>query len=100
MVNLQQFLRNLNTIGEARDPVRNLWRNVLIVALEDALGKALPEIADATNTFKGQFEGQLKDQLGGLKDVGSKIDTNALQDQLKRQLSQNSIKNIIRGLNI
>ena len=39
MANLQQFLRNLNTIGEARDPVRNLWRNVLIVALEDALGK-------------------------------------------------------------
>ena len=68
--------------------------------LEDALGKALPEIADATNTFKGQFEGQLKDQLGGLKDVGSKIDTNALQDQLKGQLSQNSIKNIIGGLNI
>ena len=53
-----------------------------------------------TNTFKGQFEGQLKDQLGGLKDVASKIETNALQDQLKGQLSQNSIKDIIGGLNI
>ena len=59
--------------------------------LEDALGTALPEIADATHTFTAQFEGQLKDQLGGLKDVGSKIDTNALQDQLKGQRSQNSI---------
>ena len=49
--------------------------------------------------FQGQFEGQLKDQLGGFKDVGS-IDTNALQDQLKGQLSQNSIKNIIGGLGI
>ena len=39
MANLQQFLRNLNTLGDARDPVRSLWRNVLIVALEDALGK-------------------------------------------------------------
>ena len=39
MANLQQFLRNLNTLGEARDPVRSLWRNVLIVALEDALGR-------------------------------------------------------------
>jgi hypothetical protein len=24
---------------ELRDPIRNLWRNVLIVALEDAMGK-------------------------------------------------------------
>tara|TARA_R100001129_G_scaffold19550_1_gene12346 strand:+ start:316 stop:618 length:303 start_codon:yes stop_codon:yes gene_type:complete len=39
MANLQQFLRNLNVLGEKRDPVRSLWRNVLIVALEDALGK-------------------------------------------------------------
>tara|TARA_R100001224_G_scaffold46173_1_gene26610 strand:- start:406 stop:690 length:285 start_codon:yes stop_codon:yes gene_type:complete len=39
MANLQQFLRNLNTSGETRDPIRSLWRNVLIVALEDALGK-------------------------------------------------------------
>ena len=30
--------------------------------LEDALGKALPEIADATNTFKGKFETDLKDE--------------------------------------
>ena len=26
-------------IGEARDPIRSLWRNVLIVALEDAVGR-------------------------------------------------------------
>ena len=38
MANLPQFLRNLNTVGEARDLIRSLWRNVLIVALEDALG--------------------------------------------------------------
>ena len=25
--------------------------------LEDKLGKALPEIADVTNTFSGKFEG-------------------------------------------
>ena len=66
--------------------------------LEDALGGALPEIADAANTFKGQFEGQIKDQLGGLKDVASKIDTNALQDQLKGQLDSSQIKNLFGGL--
>ena len=27
------------TVGEPLDPVRNLWRNVLIVALEDAVGR-------------------------------------------------------------
>jgi len=26
---------------ETRDPIRSLWRNVLIVALEDALGKGI-----------------------------------------------------------
>ena len=26
---------------ERKDPIRNLWRNVLIVALEDALGRGI-----------------------------------------------------------
>ena len=32
-------LKALNIAGENKDPVKSLWRNVLIVALEDALGK-------------------------------------------------------------
>jgi|TARA_E500000318_G_scaffold80585_1_gene75790 hypothetical protein len=32
-------LKALNIAGESKDPVKSLWRNVLIVALEDALGK-------------------------------------------------------------
>ena len=32
-------LKSLNIAGETRDPVKSLWRNVLIVALEDAIGK-------------------------------------------------------------
>jgi len=32
-------LKALNIAGESKDPVRSLWRNVLIVALEDAIGK-------------------------------------------------------------
>tara|TARA_R100001509_G_scaffold162556_1_gene134461 strand:+ start:110 stop:400 length:291 start_codon:yes stop_codon:yes gene_type:complete len=32
-------IKAVNILGETRDPVRSLWRNVLIVALEDALGK-------------------------------------------------------------
>ena len=31
-------LKALNIAGESKDPVRSLWRNVLIVALEDAIG--------------------------------------------------------------
>tara|TARA_R110002051_G_scaffold126405_2_gene200035 strand:- start:4299 stop:4589 length:291 start_codon:yes stop_codon:yes gene_type:complete len=32
-------IKALNVSGETKDPVKSLWRNVLIVALEDALGK-------------------------------------------------------------
>ena len=32
-------LKALNIAGESKDHVKYLWRNVLIVALEDALGK-------------------------------------------------------------
>ena len=32
-------LKSLNIAGDTRDPVKSLWRNVLIVALEDAMGK-------------------------------------------------------------
>ena len=40
MANLQSlFPRAVNVLGEKKDPERSLWRNVLIVALEDAIGK-------------------------------------------------------------
>ncbi len=40
MANLQSiFPKAVNVVGENRDPIQSLWRNVLIVALEDALGK-------------------------------------------------------------
>ena len=32
-------LKALDIAGETRDPVKSLWRNVLIVALEDAIGR-------------------------------------------------------------
>ena len=32
-------LKAINIIGEHKDPIKSLWRNVLIVALEDAIGK-------------------------------------------------------------
>jgi len=39
MANQQSlFPRTLNA-SETRDPIRSLWRNVLIVALEDAVGR-------------------------------------------------------------
>ena len=40
MANLQRlFPKAVNVLGERRNPERSLWRNVLIVALEDAIGK-------------------------------------------------------------
>ena len=32
-------VKAVNVIGESKDPIKSLWRNVLIVALEDALGR-------------------------------------------------------------
>ena len=29
----------VNVLGESKDPTKSLWRNVLIVALEDAIGR-------------------------------------------------------------
>jgi|TARA_R100000005_G_C4830574_1_gene107149 hypothetical protein len=40
MANLQNlFPKAVNVLGERLNPERSLWRNVLIVALEDAIGK-------------------------------------------------------------
>ena len=39
MANIQSiFPKAINTYGEKFNPMQNLWRNVLIVALEDAIG--------------------------------------------------------------
>jgi|TARA_R100000501_G_scaffold9981_1_gene19619 hypothetical protein len=38
MANLSLFPKSLEA-PDRKDPIRDLWRNVLIVALEDALGK-------------------------------------------------------------
>ena len=32
-------VKAVNVIGESKDPIKSLWRNVLIVALEDAIGR-------------------------------------------------------------
>ena len=40
MASLQSlFPKAVNVLGEKKDPIQSLWRNVLIVALEDAIGK-------------------------------------------------------------
>ena len=40
MVKLNAFPKATESY-ERKDPIRNLWRNVLIVALEDAIGKGI-----------------------------------------------------------
>tara|TARA_R100000687_G_C6387211_1_gene135557 strand:- start:444 stop:749 length:306 start_codon:yes stop_codon:yes gene_type:complete len=39
MARLSDLIKARDEGIELRDPIRNLWRNVLIVALEDAMGK-------------------------------------------------------------
>ena len=66
--------------------------------LADKLGGALPEIANVGNTFAGKLESQIADlDIAGNLD---KIDTGALQDQLKGQLGSSQIKNLFGGLGI
>ena len=38
MASTQSLFPKAIELNETRDPLRNLWRNVLIVALEDAMG--------------------------------------------------------------
>jgi len=66
--------------------------------LADKLGGALPELANVGNTFAGKLESQIADlDIAGNLD---KIDTGALQDQLKGQLGSSQIKNLFGGLGI
>ena len=63
--------------------------------LADKLGGALPELANVGNTFAGKLESQIADlDIAGNLD---KIDTGALQDQLKGQLDSSQIKNLLGG---
>ena len=39
MAKLSLLPRAVNLLGETLDAERNLWRNVIIIAFEDALGK-------------------------------------------------------------
>ena len=63
--------------------------------LADKLGGALPELANVGNTFAGKLESQIADlDIAGNLD---KIDTGALQNQLKGQLGSSQIKNLLGG---
>ena len=63
--------------------------------LADKLGGALPELANVGNTFAGKLQSQVADlDIAGNLD---KIDTGALQDQLKGQLDSSQIKNLLGG---
>ncbi len=44
-------LKALNIAGESKDPVKSLWRNVLIVALEDAMGRGFKAYGMSYSNF-------------------------------------------------
>jgi hypothetical protein len=57
MANFQSlFPKAVNVLGEKKDPERNLWRNVLIVALEDAIGKGWTNVKEHVHIFWNQTE--------------------------------------------
>ena len=39
-------IKALDITGDNKNPIQSLWRNVLIVALEDALGKGFQILRD------------------------------------------------------
>ncbi len=54
MASLQSlFPKAVNVLGERKDPERSLWRNVLIVALEDAIGKGWKDYG-ITRAFRAE----------------------------------------------
>ena len=63
--------------------------------LADKLGGALPELANVGNTFAGKLQSQVADLY--IASNLDKIDTGALQDQLKGQLGSSQIKNLLGG---
>ena len=54
MASLQSvFPKAVNVVGEIKHAERNLWRNVLIVALEDAIGRGWRDYG-ITRAFKSE----------------------------------------------
>ena len=54
MASLQSlFPKAVNVLGETKNPERSLWRNVLIVALEDAIGKGWKDYG-ITRAFRAE----------------------------------------------
>jgi hypothetical protein len=50
-------LKALDIAGEHRDPIKSLWRNVLIVALEDALGKGFQTYGKSSYNYVDSARG-------------------------------------------
>ena len=58
MANLQSiFPKAVNVVGENKDPIQSLWRNVLIVALEDALGKGFQTYGKSSYNYVDSARG-------------------------------------------
>ena len=50
-------LKALDIAGEHRDPIKSLWRNVLIVALEDAIGKGFQTYGKSSYNYTQSARG-------------------------------------------
>ncbi len=70
MANLQSiFPKAVNVVGEHKDPIQSLWRNVLIVALEDALGKGFQTYGKSSYNYTDSARGWFTEPNADFKAV-------------------------------
>ena len=70
MANLQSiFPKAVNVVGENKDPIQSLWRNVLIVALEDALGKGFKTYGKSSYNYTDSARGWFTEPNADFKAV-------------------------------
>ena len=70
MANLQSiFPKAVNVVGENKDPIQSLWRNVLIVALEDALGKGFQTYGKSSYNYTDSARGWFTEPNADFKAV-------------------------------
>ena len=50
-------IKALNIAGDNKNPIQSLWRNVLIVALEDALGKGFQTYGKSSYNYVDSARG-------------------------------------------
>ena len=69
MANRSLLPKSLKASADLKDPIRDLWRNVLVVALEDALGKGFKKKGIAIGAYAESYRAYFTEPNGDFKIV-------------------------------